>query len=134
MIVLSWIVAVLGAGIGISAFVAGVIGARRHAARNLRRVAGVPHLAQYGGARVGLAHGSRPFAHLTVTSDEMKLVFMWKDYEFPRAYIVRLSRSAFGGLRIHHRRSAYPKRIIFYPGPFSDFRDRLSDFGFDVED
>src|SRR5205085_7599265 len=73
-----------------------------------------------GGARVGWANATWPFAVLTCSKDKLRLfVFPFGGYDFPAERVKSLEEimdfTLSGmGIRINHNINDYPEKIIFW--------------------
>lgn len=93
---------------------------------------------QRGGIRIGKDfNASWPFAHLTITPQQMLLSCFNHRYSFPRESIQRLSRHHgwFSvGLRIEHSVPTYPGFLVFWTFKFAALKGQLQELGYAVDD
>jgi hypothetical protein len=91
-----------------------------------------------GGARIGLMNATWPFAQLKLTPDELVLqVVFLGTYVFRPGQVTRVEPYGLipfvgKGVRIHHRVSGYPEKIVFWylcmnPQPIVD---RIRELGY----
>jgi hypothetical protein len=92
---------------------------------------GLPYFCQYGEAIVGRTHAKRPFAHMTATPAALRLVFHWKDYEFPRRSIELIW--GYPGLRINHHNADYPSPVMFVSLKADLLRRELEKLGYEFD-
>ena len=77
-------------------------------------------VSQIGGVRIGWVNATWPFAQLKVTRQSLVLrVFFLKTYVLMPSEVVAVERCRFlpligHGVRIVHRRTEYPQRIVFW--------------------
>lgn len=73
-----------------------------------------------GGARIGYKNASWPFARLSVNKKELLLkVKLIGEYSFSaddieELEVLKIIPVLGKGIRIHHNKTAYPKKIIFW--------------------
>ncbi|MBN1378319.1 MAG: hypothetical protein JXA04_03705 [Gammaproteobacteria bacterium] len=73
-----------------------------------------------GGARIGWANATWPFAKLIVTAEKLKLnVSFLGGYEFHKGQIISIKKYGFipiigRGIRIKHNIASYPQKIVFW--------------------
>jgi hypothetical protein len=94
-----------------------------------------------GGARIGLANVTWPFARLSGDSTALRLSCFRRDYVFDRSVILGLGKfgGLFGaGLLIAHAVPTYPKFIVFWLAPFRSkkkyelLKARLENLGYPI--
>jgi hypothetical protein len=92
----------------------------------------VPYYSAFGEGVVGRMHMRSPFAHLTATSSEMRLVFMWRRYVLPRSSITHLGpwNVLWVGLRIEHAVDRYPPLVYFHPRDIRSMYAELESLGY----
>jgi hypothetical protein len=87
-----------------------------------------------GGANIGLAHATWPFAKLLVNKDELQLTAsIIGNVYFRPSDIISIEPSSFisgGGIKINHRVKAYSAKIIFLTSGSRDLIKRIESTGF----
>ncbi|MDB5086074.1 MAG: hypothetical protein JWR09_68 [Mucilaginibacter sp.] len=87
-----------------------------------------------GGAKIGLAHATWPFAKLTVNKNVLQLnASVIGNLYFRPSDIISIEPSSFlsgAGIRINHRVEKYSSKVIFLTSGSSDLISRIESTGF----